>query len=80
MSFWDVNMTLMKGLVVSTELFFLTLLFAIPLGLIICMGSMTRFTPLPVVPLFFACQATELVKCVLGYGMIKRRTWMQSII
>lgn len=46
MSFWDVNVTLLKGLTVSAELFFLTLLFAIPLGLIICLGSMTRFAPL----------------------------------
>ncbi len=46
MSFWDVNVTLMKGLVVSVELFFLTLLFAIPLGLVICLGSMNGWRPL----------------------------------
>lgn len=46
MSFWDVNLTILQGLVTTAELFFLTLLFAIPLGLIICMGSMSKITPI----------------------------------
>ena len=46
MSFWTVNMALLEGLVVTTELFFLTLLIALPLGLVICFGSMSRFAPL----------------------------------
>lgn len=46
MSFWTVNMALLEGLVVTTELFFLTLLIALPLGLVICFGSMSRFLPL----------------------------------
>lgn len=46
MSFADVNLTLLRGLVTTTQLFVLTLLFALPLGLIICFGSMSRFFPL----------------------------------
>ncbi len=46
MSFWDVNLTILQGLVTTAELFFLTLLFAIPLGLIICMGSMSKISPI----------------------------------
>lgn len=45
MSFWDVNLSLLRGLGTSAEIFFLTLLFAIPLGLVICLGSMTRLSP-----------------------------------
>ena len=42
----SVSLTLLDGLVVTLELFALTLLFALPLGLIISLGSMSRFTPL----------------------------------
>ena len=46
MSFWDVTFSLIKGLGTTGRLFFLTLLFALPLGLLICMASTTRFAPL----------------------------------
>ncbi len=46
MSFWNVTLSLLEGLEVTLELFFLTLLLALPLGLLICMASMSRFTPL----------------------------------
>ena len=42
----SVSLTLLEGLVVTLELFALTLLFALPLGLIISFGSMIRCTPL----------------------------------
>ena len=41
-----VTITLLKGLVTTLELFALTLVFALPLGLVISFGSMSRFTPL----------------------------------
>lgn len=42
----SVTLTLMEGLVVTLELFGLTLLFALPLGLVISFGSMSRCAPL----------------------------------
>ena len=42
----SVSLTLLEGFVVTLELFALTLLFALPLGLIISFGSMSRCTPL----------------------------------
>ncbi len=42
----SVSFTLLEGLVVTLELFALTLLFALPLGLIISFGSMSRWLPL----------------------------------
>lgn len=39
-------MTLCEGFVQNIQLFVMTLLLAIPLGLIIALGSMSRFTPL----------------------------------
>ena len=42
----SVTFTLLDGLIVTLEMFALTLLFALPLGLLISFGSMSRCTPL----------------------------------
>ena len=44
--FFTVTLSLIKGLGTLLELFGLTLLFSLPLGLIISFGSMSRFKPL----------------------------------
>ena len=44
--FIPVTLSLLEGMVTTLKLFFLTLLFALPLGLVISFGSMSRFTPL----------------------------------
>lgn len=44
--FWTVTASLLEGFVVTLEIFALTLLFALPLGLIISFGSMSKFKPL----------------------------------
>ena len=36
----------MSAFLLNCELFFLTLLFALPLGLVVAFGSMSRFKPL----------------------------------
>ena len=46
MSFAEVTLELLKGFAVTCQLFFLTLVLALPLGLIIAFGSMSRFLPL----------------------------------
>ena len=45
MSFGVVNTDLLAGFLENIKLFGVTLLFAIPLGLVIAFGSMTKFTP-----------------------------------
>ena len=45
-SFWDVNVAMLEGSVTTLQMFVLTLLFALPLGLIISFGSLSRFSPL----------------------------------
>ena len=45
MTFWTVNTILMEGFVSTCQLFFLTLLGALPLGLIICFGAMSTWAP-----------------------------------
>lgn len=42
MQFWPMVISLAKGLLTSTEIFALTLLFSLPLGLLIALGRMSR--------------------------------------
>ena len=42
----SVTLTLLEGLVTTLQLFVLTLLFALPLGLVISFGTMSRYTPI----------------------------------
>ena len=44
--FIPVTMELLLGFWESIKVFCLTLLFSIPLGLVVCFGSMSRFSPL----------------------------------
>ena len=46
MSFWEVTLRLLQGFQTTCLIFALTLLFALPLGLVISFGSMSKFTPL----------------------------------
>ena len=44
--FLPVTLQLLEGFWISIKIFLLTLLFSIPLGLVICFGSMSKFSPL----------------------------------
>ena len=46
MNFFTVTVKLLEGFGLSCIVFFLTLIFALPLGLVISFGSMSRFPPL----------------------------------
>lgn len=46
MSFATICLELLKGLGSSTLIFALTLIFSLPLGLLVCFGRMSRFAPL----------------------------------
>ena len=40
----------------------------------------SRFTAMPIIPLYFICQSVDLIKCALGYWMIKRGDWIQNLV
>ena len=40
---------------------------------------LSRFTDIPIIPLFAICQATELVKCGIGAYMLRKGTWIQNL-
>ena len=46
MGFWDVTLSLLNGLKETCLIFALTLVLALPLGLVISFGSMSKFKPL----------------------------------
>ena len=46
MSFWTVTTILADGFINTGKLFFLTLLGALPLGLLVCLASMSKWAPL----------------------------------
>ena len=41
--------------------------------------GLSRFTAMPIVPLFAICQGTDLVKCILGSIMLKQGKWIQNL-
>ena len=48
---------------------------SIPLAFVL-----SRFTAIPIIPLYFYCQMVELIKCVLGYILVKKGTWLSNIV
>ena len=46
MNFWNITLSLLEGLEKTCMIFALTLVLALPLGLIISFGSMSKFKPL----------------------------------
>lgn len=48
---------------------------SIPLAFVL-----SRYTSLPVVPLYFACQAPEVIKCIIGFILLKTGVWVQNIV
>ena len=41
---------------------------------------LSRCTALPILPLFAAVQALELVKCVVGIKLVRSRKWVNNLV
>ncbi|HKM34637.1 MAG TPA: MATE family efflux transporter [Lachnospiraceae bacterium] len=41
---------------------------------------LSRFTNIPVVPLYFFCQMLDLIKCVVGYVLVKNNVWLTNMV
>ena len=78
---WNVTQTLLTGLSSTVEIFFLTLLFALPLGLVIAFGTMTKFTPVRWLcnTLVWVVRGTPLMLQLIGFfyipGILGYRVW-----
>ena len=40
---------------------------------------LSRFTAVSIVPLYIICQGTDLLKCALGWYMIRQGSWIQNL-
>ncbi len=80
---WSVTLSLLEGFGVTLEIFALTLLFALPLGLVIAFGSMSRFAPLKYAAKFlvWVIRGTPLMLqvIVIFYGPGLLATWAQGL-
>ena len=41
---------------------------------------LSRFTALPILPMYIAVQAMEFAKCFLGFFLVKRRKWVRDLV
>ena len=41
---------------------------------------LSRFTALPIIPLYAICQGTDLLKCAIGAYLIKKGAWIQNLV
>lgn len=77
----NVTLTLLNGLGTTVQIFLLTLLFALPLGLVISFGSMSRITPLRWVCnlLVWVVRGTPLMLQLIGFmyipGILGHNIW-----
>jgi Na+-driven multidrug efflux pump len=49
--------------------------FSVPVAFIL-----SRFTSIPVVPLYFICLSLEIGKCIIGVTMIRKGIWINNIV
>ena len=41
---------------------------------------LSRFTAMPILPLYICVQAVELVKCLVGAALVRRRSWVNNLV
>ena len=41
---------------------------------------LSRFTAVPILPLFVTVQALDLLKCILGYVFVKKGVWLNTVV
>lgn len=41
---------------------------------------LSRFTALDILPMFLAVQSLDILKCVIGYDMVKKRRWVKNLV
>lgn len=40
---------------------------------------LSRFTDMPILPLYAICQGLDLIKCIVGFILVKKGSWMQNL-
>ena len=42
--------------------------------------ALSRFTGLPMVPLYLSCQLLDIIKCVIGFILVKKGVWINNLV
>ncbi len=42
--------------------------------------ALSRYTEMPIIPLYLCVQLVDLVKCVIGFILVKKGVWLQNIV
>jgi Na+-driven multidrug efflux pump len=42
--------------------------------------TLSRYTVIPIVPLYFMCQMVEIIKCIVGFVLVKKGVWIHNIV
>ncbi len=41
---------------------------------------LSRYTNLAIIPLYFLCQSLDLIKCIIGFILIKKGVWLNNLV
>ena len=41
---------------------------------------LSRFTPMPIVPLYLCVNLVNIIKCILGFILVKKGVWINNIV
>lgn len=41
---------------------------------------LSKYTSMPIIPLYAICSCTELIKCIIGYFFVKSERWVKNIV
>ena len=64
------------GKTIITFIFDSGFMWVVTIPLAYCLVS---FTALPILPLYLICQLADLIKCVMGYAMLKKGAWIHNM-
>lgn len=49
-------------------------------GNVVVAYVLTHFTNMHIVPIYFCCKMVEIIKCVIGFALVKKGSWMKNIV
>ena len=41
---------------------------------------LSRFTGMPIVPLYLCCQLVDIIKCIIGFILVKKGVWINNLV
>lgn len=65
------------GKTIITFLFDGVFMWVVSIPLAYCL---TRFTNYNILPIYFICQFSEIIKCIIGFVLVKKGVWLQNIV